>query len=205
MAVVKTTSNGNVIAKHLEGLAYQLSKEKPGEVRRGAARAINRATASIKSKTSVTVSRKSKLPKRLVNNRLLIPKRGRATSRFLNAKIYIYHSGIPWISLAKNAKGGLQESRIKYKGRKGSKTLSVGTRTGGRQIERGFTNVVGRKKILHVMARKGRSRYPIELPRIFIHEDLNRTLIRRARRTFRLLYEKELERELRFRLEKQRK
>lgn len=200
MSLVKTTSNGKVIAKHLSGLAYQLSHEKPKQVRLAAARSINRTTTTIISKTTATLSRTEKLPKRFVKKRLLVPKRGRATSRFLNAKIHIYKSGIPWISLANNPKGAFQAGRVRFKGKKGSKTLVIGTRTGGRSIARGFVNVVGRKKRLHVLAREGKSRTPIQMPKIFIHDEANKLLNRRIARTFRLRYERELEGELKFRL-----
>lgn len=210
MSLVKTTSNGNIVADHLSLFADQLGKQKPAQVRVAAASAINRATTSVRSTTATQVGRRRKLPASMVKSRLFIPdkpgggrkKLGRATAKFLDSRIYIYKSGIPWIAIAKNGKGIFQGSRIKYKGKKGNKILSIGTRTGGRQIARGFTNVVGPKKNLHVLARGGKDRYPITLPKEYIHEDANRMLVRNIKRTFRIEYEKAMERNLKFKIQK---
>jgi Prophage minor tail protein Z (GPZ) len=204
MSLVKTTSNGNVIAKRLELLAHQIGKDKPKQVRVAASRAINKATDTIISRTKKAVGKRSRVPASVISRRMKIPRKGRANTKFLYSKIHIYKAGIPLYALAKNSKGGVVKSRINMVGRKGSRAITIGTDTGRHRVERGFVNVVGRKRTPHILARKGKGRYPIELPKIFIHDDLNKHAQKRIRRTFRIIYDREMERVLKLPLTEKR-
>lgn len=189
--LVKTTSNGLVIAVHLETLAKQLAYERPSQVRAAAAAALNRSTQATVSEVVKVTAKNESLPRRFVKRRVVKPRSKRATPKFLSTQIRIYHAGVPWISIAKDGKGIFQAGRIKFKGRKGNKVLSVGTRTGGRRIERGFINNVNGRD--HILAREGQKRLPITLPRVFIHKEANRQAKRLIPTKFRLEYEKNLE------------
>lgn len=140
----------------MEALQANIQKLTNKVVPKAAVKAINKVARSAIKNGTKTVSKDIHVPAKLIRKRTRLSQK--ATASRPVAKIRVDGRNLPLIRLLENSRRTMRASRGKI-------------RIGNHQIQRGFIQTLanGRK---HVMQRRGKERYPIDVVKIPLFKPL---------------------------------
>lgn len=185
------------LAKQIKGLERQLRAHSEKEIPRAGASALNKTTGKVRTHLMRTISKDVKVPTKILNKQVFT---SRATTKSLRAYVKSYLRPIaaarllPFNTLVKNRTRG---------------TNRKGVRVAGQQFDGAFINVglssgrgTGKYSKFYILRRIAKERYPLEQITIKIDETLMNNQLPIAQRFMRDDFQRELIRQLTFRISK---
>lgn len=185
------------LAKQIKSLERQLREHSEKEIPRAGASALNKTTGKVKTHLVRTISKDVKVPTKILNKQVFT---SRATTKSLRAYVKSYLRPIaaarllPFNTLVKNRARG---------------TNRRGVRVAGQQFDGAFINVgmssgrgSGKYSKFYILRRQGKERYPLEQITIKIDETVMNNQLPIAQRFMREDFQRELIRQLTYRISK---
>ncbi|WP_039913149.1 phage tail protein [Cellvibrio mixtus] len=185
------------LAKQIKSLERKLKDYSEKELPRASASALNKITGKVKTHLVRTVSKDVKVPTKILNKQVFT---SRATTKSLRAYVKSYLRPIaaarllPFNMLVKNRTRG---------------TNRRGVRVAGQQFDGAFINVgmssgrgTGKYSKFYILRRLGKERYPLEQITIKIDETVMNNQLPIAQRFMREDFQRELIRQLTYRISK---
>lgn len=178
------------LKRQIKDLEKKLNQYSRTDVPRAVASSLNRGVGRVKSQVVRTVAKEVRLPAKFLRNKVYT---SRAKTSGLKAYVRSYLTPISAARLLSTA------TLLK---RRGTGTNRRGVRVAGQQIDGAFINIGRKDGYFHVLRRKGTERYPLEKVSIKIEPSMMQNQLPIADRFMRSDFERELIRQLNFRLSK---
>ncbi len=192
------------IEQQVQRLNRKIQRMADTELKRASSSALNKTTAKIRTRVVRGVSKETRIPGKHIRKRVHIR---RSTARTQYARITVYRKDIPLISLgaAKTVMKGQgvadiargKNGRFSQRQFRGNTAIRVGNKT----YKDAFINRTKNGR-WHIMRRKSGARYPVEVLKLPISQQVDRITPTVARQVMKADYGRLLRHELEYRARK---
>ncbi|MBV7389020.1 phage tail protein [Pasteurellaceae bacterium TAE3-ERU1] len=160
-------SVSSLLEKQVKSTQRKIDKFTKRDIPKATARALNRVAMTASKKAIKSVARKEKIPVKTIKGRARLV---RATAYKLFAIIKVNRMNMPIIRLTEGKKAAQAVTRGMRKG-----SLKVGNR----YVPGGFVQTLKNGRT-HVLVRRGKERYPIDVVKISLKKQLTEAFHREA-------------------------